>query len=107
MSGFSAASASSPACTEAWRVAPPLAGGCVAQARDGLVEDGDVIGIHHRLHGRHIGVAGKTPPSRGRSRSVRRSCGIALVHPRRREARVRLRQGWLRYAQVLALDSNT
>jgi hypothetical protein len=27
MSGFSAASASSPACTEAWRVAPPLAGG--------------------------------------------------------------------------------
>ena len=48
---------------------------------------------------------GKTAPSPGKSRSVRRSTDIALVRPRRREARGRLRQGWLRSAQVSALGS--
>ena len=56
-SGFWLASASRPACTEACRVAPPLAGGCVAQGADGIVEHGGVIGIQNRLHGKDLRMA--------------------------------------------------
>src|SRR5215213_264462 len=44
------------------------------------------------------------PAWRGRSRSVRRSRDTAWVPRRRREARVRLRQEWLRCAQVWASE---
>ena len=45
----------------------------------------------------------KMPPSPDRSRSGRRSRDIAWDLPRRREVRARLRQGWLRYAQIWTL----
>ena len=79
-----------------------IGGRLVAQPRDSLVEDRGVIGIHHRLHGKHVRMPAERLPWRGRSRSVRRSRDIAWVPRRRREARVRLRRGWLRYAQVWA-----
>ena len=107
MSGFWPASASSPACTEACRVAPPLAGGCVAQRADGLVEHRGVVGIENRLHRKDLRMPAKRL-HRPEDHGLAADRAILLRSARRRrEARARLRQGWLQSAQVSALDSIT
>ena len=79
-----------------------IGGRLVAQSRDSLVEDRGVIGIHHRLHGKHVRMpAERLHGAEDHGLSADRR-DIAWARRRRREARARLRRGWLRYAQVSA-----
>ena len=57
MSGFWLASASSPACTEAWRVAPPFAGGSWRKPLTASLKIAVSSGLTHRLHGKDLGMA--------------------------------------------------
>ena len=79
----------------------------MAQAGDGLVEDGGVVGIHHRLHGEHVRMAAERLHGAEDHGLAADGAVLLRARRRRREGRARLRRGWRLCAQVSALDSIT
>ena len=82
-----------------------IGGRLMAQARDGFVEEGGVVGIDHRLHRNDIGMPAERLHGAEDHGLPADRRGIALVRRRRREARARRRRGWLRYARVWAFET--
>ena len=91
MSGACGASASSPARTLSWRVAPPATGGrCGRPASAASI----AVGVADRLQQRRR--ARPAPRRRGGSPACRRAAGTASASRRRTGCRSRPRPGWLR-----------
>ena len=97
MSGLRAASASSPARTEACRVAPPNTGGSSRKPGGARSNSVLVVGVDDRLHERDLADARRTVARLAPDHRFRRPIGrYCLGSRRRRAARVRLRRPLLR-----------
>jgi len=91
---------------EAWRVAPPFAGGAWRKSLTASTNIAMSSGFRTGCTAKTCGWRQNASMAR-KSRFVRRSSDTAWVLPRQRGARARLRQGWLQSVVVSALDSIT
>ena len=107
MSGFSAGERLKAGMHRSLAGRAAIGGRLMAQSGDRFVEEGGVVGIDHRLHRKDIRMPAERLHGAEDHGLPADHRDIALGRQRRREARARLRRGWLRYARVWAFETQS